>query len=304
MSKVTVHQEKGYWVGRFQAMASPCEVIMEVDDRRQAELLLRIAEQEARRIEQKFSRYLKDNIIYQINNSNGSAVAVDEETANLLDYADQCYQISDGMFDITSGILRKAWHFDGSDNLPSQQQVSVVLDQIGWQKVSWKRPTILLKKNMEIDFGGIGKEYAVDRTMQLLRKQSSASLLVNFGGDVCVSGPRQKGHGWSVGIENPDNPLLESTKDAATAPSQVFELMHGGIATSGDARRFLIKDGVRYSHIINPKTGWPTANAPRSVTVAASSCTEAGILATLSILQGADAKSFLQSQGVTHWCID
>jgi thiamine biosynthesis lipoprotein len=81
----------------------------------------------------------------------------------------------------------------------------------------------------------------------------------------------------------------------------ILELERGALATSGDSRRFLIKDGVRYGHILNPRTGWPVANSPRSVTVAASSCTEAGLLSTLALLQGAGAKQYLEEQGVRYW---
>lgn len=83
----------------------------------------------------------------------------------------------------------------------------------------------------------------------------------------------------------------------------LLELEHGALATSGDSRRFLLKDGVRYGHILDPRTGWPVADAPRSVTVAASSCTEAGLLATLAMLEGPGARTFLESQGVRHWIL-
>ena len=81
-------------------------------------------------------------------------------------------------------------------------------------------------------------------------------------------------------------------------------LCAGALATSGDARRFLQKDGIRYSHILNPKTGWPVQNAPRSVTVSAPSCVMAGLLATTALLQGEAAAEFLKNQGLKHWVID
>ena len=84
----------------------------------------------------------------------------------------------------------------------------------------------------------------------------------------------------------------------------LLELEHGALATSGDSHRFLLKDSVRYSHILDPRTGWPVVNAPRSVTVAASSCIEAGLLATLSLLRGAGAKHFLQEEGVRYWIVE
>ena len=83
----------------------------------------------------------------------------------------------------------------------------------------------------------------------------------------------------------------------------ILELEHGALATSGDSRRYLLKDGVRFGHILDPRTGWPVAGSPRSVTVAASSCTEAGLLATLALLQGERATEFLEQEGVRYWLV-
>lgn len=84
----------------------------------------------------------------------------------------------------------------------------------------------------------------------------------------------------------------------------MLSLAAGALATSGDARRFLLKDGVRYGHILDPRTGWPVRGAPRSVTVAAPTCTEAGVLATLAMLQGREARAWLAAQGAPHWIVD
>jgi thiamine biosynthesis lipoprotein len=83
----------------------------------------------------------------------------------------------------------------------------------------------------------------------------------------------------------------------------LLDLERGALATSGDSRRYLLKDGIRYGHILNPRTGWPVPGAPRSVTVAASSCTEAGFLATVALLQGSGAQGYLKEQGVRHWLL-
>lgn len=285
-------QNNGYFTGRFTAMASPCEVLMDVDARPLAMTLLQQAVDEATRIEHSFSRYRDDNIIHRIHSAAGKPVEVDGETARLLDYAEHCYEISDGLFDITSGILRRVWHFDGSDHLPDQQQVSELLPFIGWHRVRWENPVITLPVGMEIDLGGIGKEYAADRIAlilhnTLLARGMDAGLLVNLGGDISVTGPRRDGSGWQIGLED---------------GARQFQLDRGGLATSGDTRRFLEKDGVRYSHVLDPRTGWPVPDAPSTVTVIANTCTDAGILSTLALLQGARAESFLQEQQVQHWC--
>jgi len=296
MPEPVIHDHHDYLVGRFSAMASPCEILIDSMDRNLANHLATVAMKEALRIEGKFSRYRNDNIIYRINHANGKVIEVDDETASLLDYAEQCYNISQGLFDITSGVLRKIWKFDGSGNLANQQQIDDILNLVGWNKVSWKNPYITLPKGMEIDFGGIGKEYAVDQSAAQIATTSHIGCLINFGGDIRSTGPRSDGQPWVIGIESPD----QMTEVQKTAPS--IKLTKGAVATSGDAKRFLIKDGVRYSHVINPKTGWPITDGPRSVTVAASTCTEAGILATLAILHGRNAETFLKAENVDYWC--
>ncbi|WP_097460565.1 FAD:protein FMN transferase [Mangrovitalea sediminis] len=289
--------QDGYWVGRFQAMASPCEILMDGVDEPVARTLTDIAAKEAWRIEQKFSRYVAGNIIDRINRGGGQPVAVDEETARLLDYAEQCFSLSDGRFDVTSGILRQAWRFDGSDRLPEAEAVARLLPRIGWQRVEWRAPWLQMPEGMELDLGGVGKEYAVDRTLILLQQAigetgAPYSLLVNFGGDLVCSGPRPDGSGWRIGIEN-----ARAIAQAADA----IVLKQGALATSGDSRRFLLRDGVRYGHILDPRTGWPVPNAPYSVSVAQPTCTLAGMLATFAMLQGDEAETFLASQGGRYW---
>jgi len=300
---ISIQQSDGYWIGRFSAMASPCELLMEVKHRKQAVELTNLAYHEAKRVEQKFSRYRKDNIIYRINHSHGQAIEADQELAGLFDYAQQCYELSDGKFDITSGVLREAWTFDCSDHVPDKRSVDALLQRVGWNKITWNKPYITLPEGMQIDLGGIGKEYAVDRTALLLQQQTKNSLLVNFGGDMFVNKPRHQGQGWFVGVENPEQGEFYRKSPTHQLAAQQYEVSSGGIATSGDAKRYLMKNGVRYGHILDPATGWPVAGAPKSVTVAAGTCTEAGILATLAMLKGEDAEVFLQQQEVTYWCI-
>jgi len=278
------------------AMASPCELLVDDVLHHEAAELLEIAASEASRIERKFSRYRPDSMIQQINTSEGQPVKVDDETANLLDYAAECWTLSDGLFDITSGVLRRVWKFDGSDRVPTEADVERLLPRIGWEKVTWDRPTIVLPTGMEIDLGGIGKEYAVDKTAALLGERTRASFVINFGGDLYISGLRANTKSWTIGVDDPN----AAGEDYVGA----FSIARGGVATSGDARRFLLRHGIRYSHILNPKTGWPVMGAPRSVTVVAETCVEAGILSTMAMLQGSDAEKFLGKQGVRYWTND
>lgn len=281
--------ERGF-SGRFNAMASPCEVLIDCSDKALAEKITSTVASEAWRIESKFSRYRDDNIVYGINNAKGKTVEVDQETTHLIDFATHAYQISDRLFDLSSGVLRRVWTFDGGNNIPHPEDVTAILPIIGWHKVTWSAPHLTLLPDMEIDFGGIGKEYAVDKAAALVGSLSDVPVLINFGGDLFANAPPSYQEDWLVGVEN-----------IGGLQSAIIQLQRGGLATSGDARRFLLRDGVRYPHVLNPMTGWPVMDAPHSVTVATASCVEAGLLATLSMLQGKEAEDFLQAQEVLHW---
>lgn len=291
--QLTDHGET--WTGCFTAMACPCEVLIETTDKNIAWQTTRTAWQEAKRIEQKFSRYRDDNIIHKINHADGMPVTVDDETVNLLDFAARCHELSDGKFDVTSGVLRRIWKFDGSDNVPAQSQINDIMPLIGWHQATWHKPQLTLHAGMEIDLGGIGKEYAVDQAAKLASHVSDSSLLVNFGGDIFVTKPRRNNTPWLIGVDDPNN-----TGNKAVGKIEMYQ---GGLTTSGDARRFLMKNGVRYSHILDPLTGWPVPDAPRSVTVIANSCLEAGMLSTFAMLHGKNAEQFLAAQNVRFWCI-
>ncbi len=311
--EATLEPTAGGWRGGFSAMASPCEMLIDGGDEALARSLLGAAQHEALRIEHKFSRYRDDSVIGRLHAAPGTPMSLDDETAQLIAFADQCHQMSGGLFDATSGVLRAAWRFDGSDRLPDPARVEALRQRVGWHRVVWQRPWLTLPAGMELDLGGIGKEYAVDRVLGLLMAHTRLPLLVNFGGDLVVSGPRADGRPWQVGIERPQAASQPAAGASRTHPAPgppeapvaagVVELAAGALATSGDARRFLLKDGVRYGHILDPTTGWPVRDAPRSVTVAAPTCTEAGVLATLAMLQGPAAESWLAAQGLPHWVL-
>jgi len=275
----------------FTAMAGPCELLLASADPALALDCGRVVAEEAWRVERKFSRYRDDSITAWIHERRGTRLVVDAETAALLGFAQQCFELSEGLFDITSGVLRRAWSFDGSDRVPHPDEVEKLLPFVGFDKLSWQPPSLIVPAGMELDFGGIGKEYAVDRAYDSLAARSTEAFLVNFGGDLRASRPPPAGS-WQVGIERPD-----TERSAA----MILDLERGALATSGDSRRYLLKEGIRYGHVLDPRTGWPVAGAPRSVTVAASSCTEAGLLSTMALLQGPQAAGYLDEQGARYW---
>jgi thiamine biosynthesis lipoprotein len=201
-------------------MASPCEVLVPSMSHHAALAIGTVAAEEAWRIERKFSRYRDDSITAWIHRNRGAPIEVDEETAALMDFASQCFDLSDGLFDITSGVLRRVWRFDGSDRIPDTAAVDELLPLIGFQKLEWKPPRLFLPQGMELDFGGIGKEYAVDRAYDLLAARNANPFLVNFGGDLRANRPPSHGP-WQVGIERPDT---------AQEPTLLLDLEHGALA--------------------------------------------------------------------------
>jgi thiamine biosynthesis lipoprotein len=281
---------------RFSAMACDCEVRIAGMSRRKAEPLAKLAIAEVQRIESKFSRYRAASVVSRINSAagDGRAVDVDAETAHLLDFAATLFAMSDGLFDATSGTLRKAWDFRAK-RLPDAGQVLALLPLVGWQHVRWKDRRIELPiAGMELDFGGFGKEYAADRAATLLQQHGVRHGMVNLGGDIRLVGPRPGDAAWALGVQHP----REERRMLAT-----LSLGAGALATSGDYERFFELDGVRYCHVLNPRTGWPVQGW-RSVSVVAPACLAAGALTTIAMLKGDDALAFLAGQKVGYLAVD
>ncbi len=296
---VTCQPREGGYLLAFNAMASPCEVLIEHHEKDLAFEVGQIIATEAWRIEDKYSRYNQQSVCGQLNLNAGNACPIDEETFLLLQFAQQCYDISDGLFDLTSGILRKAWQFDCSANIPEQTQIDALMPLIGWEKVNFDQHEFSMQQGMELDFGGIGKEYAVDKAMLLASELTTAPLLINFGGDLAVNGPRGNNQPWVIGVEHPS-----FAANVNQSQSIAVQISQGAIATSGDAKRYLQVGKKRYGHVLNVKTGWPIDNPPRSITVAAPKCIQAGLLATLALLQGEQAEYYLTQADIKHWLIN
>jgi FAD:protein FMN transferase len=282
---------------QFGAMASHCEVRIVGMSRRQAEPLAREAIAEVRRIESKFSRYREQSVVSRINAlaGTGQRLDVDAETAQLLNFAAQLHAASDGLFDITSGILRQAWDFRAARR-PAPGAIEALLPRIGWAQAHWNgRGIALPKAGMELDFGGVLFAEAADRAATLLQERGVRHGLVNLGGDIRVVGARPEGAPWVLGIQNPRAP--------AGTMMATMALADGALATSGDYERYFELDGVRYCHVLDPRSGWPVS-AWRSVSVVAPACLAAGALTTVAMLKGAGAIDFLESQNVGYLAVD
>jgi thiamine biosynthesis lipoprotein len=281
---------------RFKAMGTACELRLYAASAELAHLVSSAVVGDIERLEAKYSRYRPSSELSAINRIAAAAgsVSVDAETAQLLDYADTCYRESAGLFDISSGILRQAWDFK-SGRLPSPQQVAALLDRTGWHKLCWERPLLKFSvPGMELDFGGIVKEYAADRAATLCQQHNIQHALINLGGDIRVVGPLPDGSAWHIGISDPADPAHALC---------TLELQSGALASSGDYQRCITVDGVRYSHILNPLTGWPVRHLA-AVSVVADLCVIAGSASTIGMLKDAEGAAWLQNLGLDHVWID
>jgi thiamine biosynthesis lipoprotein len=276
-------------------MAAENEVQVYAADEADADAAARAAIAEVKRIEAKYSRYLDDSVVSRINAAaGGSPVRVDEETAGLLMFADACFRQSGRLFDATSGVLRRAWNFK-EPRVPAQAQLDALLPLVGWDEVEISNAHVRLPRaGMQLDFGGFGKEYAVDRAARVLRDLGIASAMVNLAGDLAILGPQPGGAPWRVGIKHPrrDGKLL------ATLPVD-----SGALATSGDYERFIEVDGMRHCHILDPRTG-RSARGLQAVTVHGPSCLVAGSATTIAMLMGREAGlAWLDELGLRHLAV-
>ncbi len=270
----------------FAAMGTACEIRLFAKSPDQGRAWAALAIADVQRLEARYSRYRDDSELSAINRvaAAGGSIDVDAETAALLDYADTCHRQSDGLFDVSSGLLRQAWRFD-TGRLPDSTQVESLLQRIGWQRVVWQSPRLDFRSpGMELDFGGIVKEYAVDRAAALLAQAGVRHGFVNLGGDLRVIGPQADGVPWRIGLRHPREPegLLTTV-----------ELAGGALASSGDYERCIVVEGRRYGHILNPRTGWPV-HTLAAVSVVAPHCVVAGSAATIAMLKEADGPAWLQ----------
>jgi FAD:protein FMN transferase len=281
---------------RFEAMASVCEVRLAGGSPQQLREAAQAASLEVRRIEHKYSRYRADSIVSRISAAAGSAAPceVDDETAQLLGFAAQLFDSSGGLFDITSGVLRRAWDFRARQ-VPDAADVQALLGSVGWSKVEWSgRALRLPEPGMEIDFGGFGKEYAADRAHAVLAARGLRHGYVNLGGDIRVLGAQPDGSPWRIGIQHPRD------ADRLIASLDVSE---GALATSGDYERFFECGGRRYCHILDPHSGWPV-DAWQSISVFAPVCVAAGAMSTIAMLKRGAALDFLREQGAAFLAVD
>lgn len=279
-------------------LASPFEITVVATDSVQANFYTELAISEVKRIENLISDWIPTTQISLVNQNAGIApVKVDLEVFELVKRAKNISKLTDGAFDISYASMDKIWKFDGSmKEMPSAENIKKSVEKVGYENIilNEKDTTIFLKnQGMKLGLGGIGQGYIADKIKVLLQENGCASGLVNISGDINTWGKQPNGENWTVGIVNP----LNKNKVFAT-----FPLYDSAVETSGSYEKYVTFNGKRYSHIIDPRTGYP-ASGIVSVSVFAKQTELADALATGIFVLGIEVGLELVNQLKGIGCI-
>lgn len=264
----------------FAALGTKCEIQYMAAEADQATTFERAAVEWVQAFEAKFSRFRPDSLVSRINAAAGQhPVAVDAEMEQMLALCDTLHVMTRGVLDATALPLIRLWNYKATDPcIPAPEQIAAAKQLVGWTKVQRPSGSIFLPvPGMALDFGGFGKEFAVDMVAQIAVNHGIKNVLVDFGHDLRALGVPPAKPCWHVGLEDPRKP---------GTPAGSIGVSDKGVASSGDYLRFFTFNGRRYGHIIDPRTGWPVSNGCTQVTVIADSCLQAGVLSTTAFVLG------------------
>ncbi|MFH2218558.1 MAG: FAD:protein FMN transferase [Pseudomonadota bacterium] len=238
-------------------------------------------------INRSMSTFLKDSEISRFNAENavGEKFSVSDDFIQVLKVAEKLYELTGGAWDGTVKPLVDLWGFGSRSTewrVPERDDIVRLLEEIGFRHIEISDDGHLIKHRVPIslDLGSIAKGYGVDQISQTLRENGIDNFLVEIGGEVFASGRREDGENWRVGI---NMPLKEA---AFTQVYTAVALQDKALATSGDYRNFFEVDGKRFSHILDPRTGYPVTNGVVSVSILSDNCTFADGLATAVMVMG------------------
>jgi len=267
----------------WRALGTECSLQFVAPDTAIANAFIGAARQWVSQFESRYSRFIPGSELSRINAAAGREwVTIDEEMSRMLDLSGSLHFMTQGVLDVTSLPLLKLWDFRAAvPGIPSDATIAEAKKRVGWAKVQRAPGRVFLPEpGMAIDFGGWGKEFAVDAVAQIGEAHGIKALLVDFGHDLRALGLPPGKPAWHVGLENPAAPGSCWGSVAVT---------NRGVASSGDYVRGFTHNGRRYGHIIDPRTGWPVSNGCQQVTVIAPTCLQAGVLSTAAFVLGAES---------------
>lgn len=279
----TVLSAQMVYTQKTNMLGSPFEMTVVAKDSVEGNYFIQKAIEEVKRIEHLISDWIPNTQISKVNQSAGiTPVKVDQEVFQLIDRAIKISKLTNGAFDISYASMDKIWKFDGSmKEMPTEEAIKNSVAKVGYQNIilNEKESTIFLKnKGMKLGLGGIGQGYIADKIKVLLIESGCKSGIVNVSGDIFAWGKQPDGKPWTVAIVNPIN----KNKVFAT-----FPLEDSAVETSGSYEKYVTFNGKRYSHIIDPRTGYP-ATGIVSVSVFAKTTEVADALATGVFVLGVD----------------
>lgn len=264
-------------------MGSDFEITVVENNISKANYFIDLAIKEISRIESLISSWDKNSQTSLINNSAGiRPVQVDKELFELISRSIKISALTQGAFDISYAPMDKLWYFDKEmEKLPTAQQIAQSVSKVGYENIiinEKKRTVFLNKKGMKIGFGAIGKGYAADKAKDILIQNDVKSGIINASGDLTAWGQKPSGDDWMVAVVNP----LNKNKVFSWLP-----IKNSSIVTSGNYEKFITVDGKSYSHIIDPRTGYPSEGI-LSVTIISQNAELADALATSVFVLGTD----------------
>jgi thiamine biosynthesis lipoprotein len=265
----------------LKLMGSRFDISVVANDSIQANNYIDNAIAEISRIEKLISSWNENSQTSEINRNAGiKPVKVDKELFELIKRAIGISKLTDGAFDISYASMDRIWKFDGSmTKMPSEEEIIASVEKVGYQNIvlDEKKSTVFLKlEGMKIGFGAIGKGYAADKAKTLLISKGVSSGIINASGDMNTWGTQPNGNEWKVAITNP----MDKNKVFALLP-----ITNGAVVTSGDYEKYVSFNGKRFTHIIDPRTGYPSTGII-SVTIFAPSAELADALATSVFVMG------------------
>lgn len=283
---------------RWQALGTICELQFACEDPARAAAYQNAAVNWVTNFENRYSRFRPDSLLSRINAAAGQcSVPVDAEMEQMLDVCAALNDMTQGILDATALPLMRLWDYRSAQpRIPTEQEIAAARQLVGWRKVQRKPGYVFLPSpGMALDFGGWGKEFAVDAVAQIARNFGITNGLIDFGHDLRALGTPPGKPGWHIGLEDPAHP---GTYRGTIA------VRERGIASSGDYIRNFTINGRRYGHIIDPRTGRPVSNGCLQVTVIAPSCLQAGVLSTVGfVLGGEKGTEFIQQTLGAEGCI-